>query len=84
MGNFTVPVYAPKVTLFYIIVSLGHFQFEVLRMSNHTACHFAEKTRFFRSKLSQTADGQGKNRAFCRFQKQNALEYAGFGEEGRV
>ena len=26
-----------------------HFQFETLRVSNHTACRFAEKTRFFRS-----------------------------------
>ena len=26
-----------------------HFQFEMLRISNHTACRFAEKTRFFRS-----------------------------------
>ncbi|WP_300809913.1 hypothetical protein, partial [uncultured Desulfovibrio sp.] len=28
--------------------SLEHFQFEMLRISNHTACRFAEKTRFFR------------------------------------
>ena len=28
---------------------LEHFQFETLRVSNHTACRFAEKTRFFRS-----------------------------------
>ncbi len=26
-----------------------HFQFETLRVSSHTACRFAEKTRFFRS-----------------------------------
>ncbi|HIX39447.1 MAG TPA: hypothetical protein H9857_01310 [Candidatus Desulfovibrio intestinigallinarum] len=26
-----------------------HFQFETLRVSNHTACRFAEKTRLFRS-----------------------------------
>ena len=26
---------------------LEHFQFEMLRISNHTACRFAEKTRFF-------------------------------------
>ncbi|HIX41399.1 MAG TPA: hypothetical protein H9857_11480, partial [Candidatus Desulfovibrio intestinigallinarum] len=25
------------------------FQFEMLCISNHTACRFAEKTRFFRS-----------------------------------
>ena len=31
------------------IVTLEHFQFEMLRISNHTACRFAEKTRFFRS-----------------------------------
>ena len=28
---------------------LEQFQFETLRVSNHTACRFAEKTRFFRS-----------------------------------
>ena len=28
---------------------LGHFQFETLYVSKHTACRFAEKTRFFRS-----------------------------------
>ena len=27
-----------------------HFQFKTLRISNHTACRFAEKTRFFRSR----------------------------------
>ncbi len=27
---------------------LEQFQFETLRISNHTACRFAEKTRFFR------------------------------------
>ena len=27
----------------------GLFQFETLCVSNHTACRFAEKTRFFRS-----------------------------------
>ena len=26
-----------------------HFQFETLCVSNHTACRFAEKARFFRS-----------------------------------
>ena len=26
---------------------LEHFQFETLRISNHTACRFAEKTCFF-------------------------------------
>ncbi|MDM8216598.1 hypothetical protein QUW15_10645 [Desulfovibrio piger] len=31
---------------------LEHFQFETLRVSNHTACRFAEKTRFFRSLLA--------------------------------
>ena len=31
---------------------LEHFQFETLRISNHTACRFAEKTRFFRSLLA--------------------------------
>ena len=29
--------------------ALEHFQFETLRVSNHTACRFAEKVRFFRS-----------------------------------
>ena len=29
--------------------TLGHFQFETLHISNHTACRFAEKTRSFRS-----------------------------------
>ena len=29
--------------------SLEHFQFEMLCISNHTVCRFAEKTRFFRS-----------------------------------
>ena len=29
--------------------SLEQFQCETLRVSNHTACRFAEKTRFFRS-----------------------------------
>ncbi len=28
---------------------LEHFQFEMLCISNHTACRFAKKTRFFRS-----------------------------------
>ena len=28
--------------------SLEQFLFETLRVSNHTACRFAEKTRFFR------------------------------------
>ena len=28
---------------------LEQFQFETLRISNHTACRFAEKARFFRS-----------------------------------
>ena len=32
--------------------NLGHFQFEALCVSNHTACRFAEKTRFFRSLLA--------------------------------
>ncbi|HIX41032.1 hypothetical protein [uncultured Desulfovibrio sp.] len=27
---------------------LEYFQFEMLRISNHTACRFAEKARFFR------------------------------------
>ena len=31
------------------VVLLEHFQFEMLCISNHTACRFAEKTRFFRS-----------------------------------
>ena len=31
---------------------LDQFQFEMLRISNHTACRFAEKTRFFRSLLA--------------------------------
>ncbi|MDM8216229.1 hypothetical protein QUW15_08740 [Desulfovibrio piger] len=30
-------------------VSLEHFQFETLCVSNHTACRFAEKAQFFRS-----------------------------------
>ena len=29
--------------------SSGHFQFETRSVSNHTACRFAEKARFFRS-----------------------------------
>ena len=28
---------------------LEHFQFETLRISNHTACRFAGKAQFFRS-----------------------------------
>ena len=28
---------------------IEQFQFETLRVSNHTACRFAEKARFFRS-----------------------------------
>ncbi|MCI7568092.1 MAG: hypothetical protein MSH25_01780 [Desulfovibrio sp.] len=28
---------------------LEQFQFETLRVSNHTACRFAKKARFFRS-----------------------------------
>ena len=31
---------------------LEHFQFEMLRISNHTACRFAEKAQFFRSLLA--------------------------------
>ena len=31
------------------LLTLEQFQFETLRVSNHTACRFAEKTRFFRS-----------------------------------
>ena len=31
---------------------LEHFQFEMLCISNHTACRFAEKARFFRSLLA--------------------------------
>ncbi|MDM8215729.1 hypothetical protein QUW15_06130 [Desulfovibrio piger] len=34
------------------VVVLEHFQFETLCVSNHTACRFAEKTRFFRSLLA--------------------------------
>ena len=30
-------------------ILLEHFQFEMLRISNHTACRFAEKARFSRS-----------------------------------
>ena len=30
------------------VLTLKQFQFETLRASNHTACRFAEKTRFFR------------------------------------
>ncbi|WP_299395449.1 hypothetical protein, partial [uncultured Desulfovibrio sp.] len=30
------------------IRTLEHFQFEMLRISNHTACRFAEKALFFR------------------------------------
>ena len=30
-------------------IIIEHFQFETLHVSNHTACRFAEKTRFFRS-----------------------------------
>ena len=30
-------------------IFLEHFQFEMLCISNHTACRFAEKARFFRS-----------------------------------
>ena len=30
-------------------VSLEQFQFEMLRISNHTACRFAEKAQFSRS-----------------------------------
>ena len=30
-------------------IFLEQFQFETLRVSNHTACRFAEKARFFRS-----------------------------------
>ncbi|MDM8217047.1 hypothetical protein QUW15_12940, partial [Desulfovibrio piger] len=36
--------------------ALKHFQFKTLRISNHTACRFAEKPRFF---LSLRADGAG-------------------------
>ena len=38
-----------------------HFQFEMLRISNHTACRFTEKTRFFRPLLA------GRHRAASRF-----------------
>ena len=31
---------------------LEHFQFETRCVSNHTACRFAEKARFFRSLLA--------------------------------
>ena len=31
------------------VVAMRAFQFEILRISNHTACRFAEKKRFFRS-----------------------------------
>ena len=32
-----------------ITFRIEQFQFETLCVSNHTACRFAEKTRFFRS-----------------------------------
>ena len=35
--------------LYRTIAFLEHFQFEILCISNHTACRFAEKTQFFRS-----------------------------------
>ena len=31
---------------------IEHFQFEMLCISNHTACRFAEKAQFFRSLLA--------------------------------
>ena len=34
---------------------LEHFQFEMLRISNHTACRFAEKARFFPLTLGRAA-----------------------------
>ena len=34
---------------------LEHFQFETRSVSNHTACRFAEKTRFFRSLFADGA-----------------------------
>ena len=43
------PSSSPSPFLKLFIWTLEQFQFETLRVSNHTAWRFAEKTRFFRS-----------------------------------
>ena len=48
---------------------LNHFQFEMLCISNHTACHFTEKRGF---SAYFGADGVCRL-AYCLFQRQNAL-----------
>ena len=37
---------------FKVSPDIEHFQFEMLRISNNTACRFAEKALFFRSLLA--------------------------------
>ena len=49
--------------------TIEHFQFEMLRLSNHTACRFAEKARFF---AHFGPCGAGRP-AFCLFQRQDVL-----------
>ncbi|MCI7569609.1 MAG: hypothetical protein MSH25_09685 [Desulfovibrio sp.] len=39
----------PRMARGRCLCNVEQFQFETLRVSNHTACRFAEKTRFFRS-----------------------------------
>ena len=53
-GAFRRRIYSEEKTVTGSLVSLvpEHFQFETLRVPNHTACRFAEKTRFFRSLLA--------------------------------
>ena len=40
------------ITPYLFETSLEHFHFELRCISNHTACRFAEKARFFRSLLA--------------------------------
>ncbi|WP_300808275.1 hypothetical protein, partial [uncultured Desulfovibrio sp.] len=50
---------------------LEHFHFETLCVSNHAACHFAEKSTVFPLTLGRAALCR---RAFYLFQRKNALK----------
>ena len=52
---------------------IEHFQFEAYCLSNHTACRFAEKTRFFRETTGRAA--LCRHLVFYLFQGENALVF---------
>ncbi|MDM8215371.1 hypothetical protein QUW15_04255 [Desulfovibrio piger] len=68
------------------LLFLEHFQFETLRVSNHTAWRFAEKTRFFRSLWAGRRCAAASRSPFSKVKRSKAFFFwsalAGMPEKG--